>query len=514
MSKETFPFTSTSLRSLRLEQEHQEWEDARRQLARRRSMSRAPRARAPRLPPSRQRLQEVRAPPPPVRCRDPAVHNTFMCGDMRGVYAVLKDSAMVNAVMETVHEEMVWTPEMGTDAQGACLVAPQVRLSVTRHCRPARDVDAELQGEADVCAAPGRQQGARGLRGGAAVPRGRGQRRPRGVHGAPRRLRGGPRRLRPAAALPRSGRRPVSGGRQRPAPPLRLRPVAPVSGGSAGLLRQADDVISNACSPFPSCAELLLDAGADVSVRTTQSRLTPLHVAARRGLEEHVELLLSHGADVLATNQEGETPLNAACSGADRPSEAGRYLRVVQRLLHAGADPRTAGRKRHTPLHNACANCSPRIVEVLLRHGARADVANCADYTPLDCLLQVVEDYPDQQPEAVARSLLNHGARPVPPEMLRQCVPSPATLEVLLNAYTSVPPCEWMDSLSAHAYEDHRPFLDLVRERSGQPRSLQHLGRCALRRLLGARCYVTVSQLDIPPSVREYVLLRNDGTLQ
>lgn len=122
------------------------------------------------------------------------------------------------------------------------------------------------------------------------------------------------------------------------------------------------------------------------------SRLTPLHVAARRGLDEHVELFLRHGADVLATSLEGETPLNAACSGAERPSEAGRYLRVIQKLLDAGADPRTAGKKQHTPLHNACANCIPRIVDVLLQHGAKADVANCAGYTPMDCLLQVAHE--------------------------------------------------------------------------------------------------------------------------
>lgn len=111
MSKDTFPFTSTSLRSLRLEQEYQEWEDARRALAHRRAMTRAPLPRAPRLPP--RQLLEVRAPPPQVRCRDTSVHNTFMCGDMKGVYAVLKDPAMVNALMETVHEEMMWAPEMG-----------------------------------------------------------------------------------------------------------------------------------------------------------------------------------------------------------------------------------------------------------------------------------------------------------------------------------------------------------------------------------------------------------------
>lgn len=111
MSKDTFPFSSASRRSLRLEQEFQDWEDARQALAHRRAMTRDPLPRAPRLQP--RRLQEVRAPPPQVRCRDAAIHNTFMCGDMKGVYAVLKDPAIVNALMETMHEEMVWAPEMG-----------------------------------------------------------------------------------------------------------------------------------------------------------------------------------------------------------------------------------------------------------------------------------------------------------------------------------------------------------------------------------------------------------------
>lgn len=144
--------------------------------------------------------------------------------------------------------------------------------------------------------------------------------------------------------------------------------------------------------PGCRCAELLLNAGAEINVRMRESRLTPLHIAARRALEKHVELFLSCNADVLATNQEGETPLNAACSGAERPSEAGRYLRVVQMLLDAGANPQTAGRKMHTPLHNACSNCSPRIVDILLQHGAKADVTNGVGYTPMDCLLQVADE--------------------------------------------------------------------------------------------------------------------------
>ncbi|XP_035511480.1 ankyrin repeat and SOCS box protein 16 [Morone saxatilis] len=464
MSKDTFPFSSTSLRSLRLEQELQEWEDARRALAQRRSMTRPPLPRAPRPPPRQQRLQEVRAPPPPVRCRDTAIHNTFMWGDMKGVYAVLKDPAMVNALMETVHEEMVWTPEMGMwTLSSKVKQTSALRLAASRGHTGC--VEELLFRGAEVNDDPG---GSTALHdaciGGHAVC---------------------------VQLLLSHG----------------AEPDLLAADGSAPL---------HLCTSAQSfqCAELLLEGGAEVNVRMKESRLTPLHVAARRGLVEHVELFLSHGADVLATNREGETPLNAASCGAERPSEAGRYLRVIEKLLGGGADPRTAGRKQHTPLHNACANCSPRIVDLLLQHGAKADVANCAGYTPMDCLLQVVEDYPDQEPEAIARSLLNHGAKPVCPKMLKQCVLSAATLEVMLNTYTSVPPCEWMDSLSTEIYEEHRSFFDLVRQRSGQPRSLQHLCRCALRLNLGARCYSAVSELDIPSSVRDYLLLCNDGMLQ
>ncbi|XP_070704435.1 ankyrin repeat and SOCS box protein 16 [Pempheris klunzingeri] len=466
MSKDTFPFSSSSLRSLRVEQQFQEWEDARRALAHRRTMSRAPLPPAPRPPPRQQqqrgRLQEVRAPPPPVRCRDTAIHNTFMWGDMKGVYAVLKDPAMVNALMETVQEEMVWAPEMGMwTLSSRVKQTSALRLAASRG--HAGCVEELLFRGAEVNADPG---GNTALHDACA-----------GGHAACVQL------------LLAHG----------------ADPELVAADGSAPL---------HLCTKAQSlrCAELLLEGGAEVSVRMRETRLTPLHVAARRGLEEHVELFLRHGADVLATNQEGETPLNAACSGAERPSEASRYVRVIERLLGAGADPRTAGRKQHTPLHNACANCSPRIVDVLLQHGAEADVTNCAGYTPLDCLLQVLEDYLDQQPEAAARSLLNHGAKTVPPKMLRQCVLSPATLELLLNSYSSVPPCDWMDSLSPELYEE--PFLDLVRRRSGQPRSLQHLCRCVVRLQLGARCSSAVSELDAPPSVRDYLLLlHTDGTL-
>lgn len=182
MSKDTFAFSSSSLRSLRLEQEYQDWQDARRALAHRRAMTRAPLAPAPRPPPRQQRLQEVRAPPPQARCRDTAVHNTFMFGDMKGVYAVLKDPAMVNALMETVHEEMVWAPEMGETFNSPLVFTSHSPFeSADGASGPlVRHVDAELQGQTDLGSASGRRQRTHRMRGGAAVSWSGGERRPRG----------------------------------------------------------------------------------------------------------------------------------------------------------------------------------------------------------------------------------------------------------------------------------------------------------------------------------------------
>nr|XP_046160996.1 ankyrin repeat and SOCS box protein 16-like isoform X2 [Oncorhynchus gorbuscha] len=448
---------------VQVDQELQEWEDKRQALAHRRAMSRPPVSRASRPPPRQQRgLQEIRV--YEARCRDTTIHNTFMCGDMKGVHTVLKDPCMVNALMETVHKEMVWAPELGMWTMSSKIKQTSaLRLAASKGHSGC--VEELLFRGAEVDADPGGSTA---------------------LHDA------------------------CIGGHDSCVQLLLAH------GADPDLLAEDGSAPLHLCSTAQTfqCAELLVTGGAEVNVLTSETKLTPLHVVARRGLEEHVKLFLSNGADVSARNREGETPLNAACGGAERPAEAGRYLRVVQMLLGAGADPCTAGRKHHTPLHNACSNCSPRIAEILLQHGAKADVQNCAGYTPMDCLLQVVEDYPDQHPEAVARSLLNHGAKAGKSLMLKLCLLSPATLEVMLNCYAVVPSCEeWMQSIPLEIHETHQGFFDSVRQMTSQPRSLQHLCRCALRRHLGKGIDAAISRLDIPSSLMEYLLLRNDGEI-
>ncbi|NXG88807.1 ASB16 protein, partial [Stercorarius parasiticus] len=235
------------------------------------------------------------------------------------------------------------------------------------------------------------------------------------------------------------------------------------------------------------CAELLLAHGAQVTLGTRDQQLTALHVAARQGLVAHVELYLHHGADPSCRTRQGETPLNAACAAAERPEEAERYYRVAERLLAAGANPGAAGRKDHTPLHNACGNGQPRLVQLLLRHGADATVSNCAGYTPMDCALHA---------------------------MLKFCCRHPPALEMVLNAYDRIPPAEsWVGSVPPELWEEHQEFYASAQRMAGTPRRLQHLARCAVRRHLGARCHLAVPKLALPAPLRHYLQLPLTGII-
>ncbi|NWZ36914.1 ASB16 protein, partial [Brachypodius atriceps] len=356
MAHETFAFSSSALRSLRLQRELLEREDRRRALARESASRRF-------LPP--------RAPPSPPRrlqfCRDPAVHNALFAGDLPRVQSIFKDEAAANLVLEMVSEELVWSPE-----QGLWVLSPR-----RQHTSALR-----------IAAARGYEDCARHLL-----------------------LRGA------AVDAVVGGRAPLHDSAAAPHPNCARLLLA--FGADPNVLSADGSAPLHLCTAPHSlrCAELLLAHGAQVNLGTRDRQVTALHVAARQGLVAHVELYLHHGADPSQRTHQGETPLNAAAAAAERPEDAERFLRVAERLLAAGAEPGAAGRKGHTPLHNACANGHPALARLLLRHGADATVPNSAGDTPLDCALHAVHEYREQRPEETLALLLDHGALPAHPKV-------------------------------------------------------------------------------------------------
>jgi ankyrin repeat protein len=108
----------------------------------------------------------------------------------------------------------------------------------------------------------------------------------------------------------------------------------------------------------------LLDRGADANAKT-QSGRTPLMDAAGNGMYTCASLLLEHGADVNADDQEIEgTPLMIAVFRED--------ARMVALLVNKGANvnTRTLG---ETALMVAAINEKSEIVPFLLAHGAQVN---------------------------------------------------------------------------------------------------------------------------------------------
>ena len=74
---------------------------------------------------------------------------------------------------------------------------------------------------------------------------------------------------------------------------------------------------------------LLYQCSADADAMTFDE-ITPLHIAAGRGMESVVALLLAAGADPKLTNYEGESPVDIATTPQVITKEALNFARLSQ----------------------------------------------------------------------------------------------------------------------------------------------------------------------------------------
>ena len=100
-----------------------------------------------------------------------------------------------------------------------------------------------------------------------------------------------------------------------------------------------------------------------------------IHYAARVGSLDHLEVLLSLGANVNETDDEGRTPLHFAAGFG--------HVETVSRLLSAGATVNPTDASHITPLWYAAAEGDPAVVECLLGAGGNITMASDKGATPL-----------------------------------------------------------------------------------------------------------------------------------
>jgi ankyrin repeat protein len=118
---------------------------------------------------------------------------------------------------------------------------------------------------------------------------------------------------------------------------------------------------------------------------------TPFFLAARTGDAALMRLLVELGADPLAPNEDGTTPLMAAAGagtqspGEDAGTEA-ECLEAVKVALALGGDPNVVDKNDNTVMHGAAYKQMPSVVKYLGEHGAKVEVwnrKNSSGWTPL-----------------------------------------------------------------------------------------------------------------------------------
>jgi len=162
---------------------------------------------------------------------------------------------------------------------------------------------------------------------------------------------------------------------------------------------------------FSLCVRLL-EKGADVNAINTDEKATPLHIAVSHQFYKIAQLFIDKGASLEAREKNGRRPEDVAdsvelramlrdiregkpvvMSGALPAALHKSHLIAsvktgdlveVKQLISAGADVNIADDKGDTLLHWAAYRQNEEMCLLLIAHGARLDVKNKFDKTPLE----------------------------------------------------------------------------------------------------------------------------------
>ena len=159
--------------------------------------------------------------------------------------------------------------------------------------------------------------------------------------------------------------------------------------------------------------QLLLSAGADITVREFEYQDSLLHWYVNEESDAILPWLIAQGLDVNAQNVKGRTPLTFAVYGLhpeNSSAQMERARRDVGRLLDAGADINLGDADGTTSLHTAAYWGAPEVVDFLLSRGAHANAARRNGETPLHLIAAMPGDSVTPGHAAVIDQLLAAGA--------------------------------------------------------------------------------------------------------
>ena len=138
-----------------------------------------------------------------------------------------------------------------------------------------------------------------------------------------------------------------------------------------------ETALLNACwMGNENAISVLLNAGADPNIASADGYIS-LHGAIKKGCsKEVIEAIISHGADVNATNKANDTALRYACSEGN--------IDTFNVLLQAGADTNIASANGNTLLYDAVTTgCCKDVLQAIISHGADVNATNKNNETAL-----------------------------------------------------------------------------------------------------------------------------------
>lgn len=129
---------------------------------------------------------------------------------------------------------------------------------------------------------------------------------------------------------------------------------------------------------FPGVTDLLLRTGVSLSCRTTMSRCTPLHFAAKLGRLSCAKCLVAAGADVDRVDGNGYAPLHYA-------AKLGQSKLISFLVKSHAFISSTTSRLKSQPLHLAAQEGNSDCIVELVKGGAEVNCQDVDRWTPAHC---------------------------------------------------------------------------------------------------------------------------------
>ncbi|KAJ8261798.1 hypothetical protein GJAV_G00158520 [Gymnothorax javanicus] len=238
----------------------------------------------------------------------------------------------------------------------------------------------------------------------------------------------------------------------------------------------------------------LIASGASVNTVAVDS-ITPLHEACVQGQTQCVKMLLDAGAQVNARNIDGSTPLCDACAAGS--------LDCVRLLVDRGA---TVNPPLFTfsPLHEACMGGNSDCVRLLVAKGAQMEAHDCHFGTSLhvacarqhlDCAKVLLDAGANVNAAKLHETALHHAAKVKNVDLIKMLVEFGGNLYARDNLGKK--PVDYTGPGSSA-----RLCLEYY---ESNPRSLQHLTRVTLRRVLGKRALEVLPKLTVPNRIIDFL---------